>query len=268
MKIVDFISKMIQKYPKLFKDIDYEKSKFKVLNQVFFSSTDDFVIAKIKNPSESGYIVEPKYKKDKKTSKYNRIIDKPYGKEKYKLIPKEYFDNDVYYVYTNEIPLNTVYIKNKHKRDKVYFLYKKTNDEFMEPKLYKANNLRYFQPYPFSKESSIVCDIFYNNIFLQDDWMYELILLCKRTLEYFNDENQYKNDIFYPNQININKELKRVKDYFNQNGLNELQKDLGYIIKETLPDNNEIEIRLTNIWNNYRNDQIEFLNNFLQKYTN
>jgi hypothetical protein len=36
MKIKDFISKSIQEYPLLYKDVNYEKSKLKVLNQLFF----------------------------------------------------------------------------------------------------------------------------------------------------------------------------------------------------------------------------------------
>lgn len=66
MKIADYISKCIQLYPTLYKDIDYNKSKLKVLNHIFFTIGNGMEMAKTKNPNEGGYVVDPKYKKIKK----------------------------------------------------------------------------------------------------------------------------------------------------------------------------------------------------------
>ena len=108
MKVADFISKTIQEHPLFYKDIDYEKSKLKVLNTVFFNYGTGLELADTESPGQGGYIVEPKYKKDKKIGDYVRVKDKPYGKDKYKSIPDGYFENIVYYVYASHDPLQVV----------------------------------------------------------------------------------------------------------------------------------------------------------------
>ena len=54
MKIADCISQFIQEYPLLFKDVDYEKSKLKVLNHIFFKTNNGLKLAKTKNKKEGG----------------------------------------------------------------------------------------------------------------------------------------------------------------------------------------------------------------------
>lgn len=223
----------------LFEDIDYEKSKLKVLCHIFFTIGNGLEMAETDNPNEGGYVVEPKYKKDKKTGDWIRVKDKPYGKEKYKPIPTGYFESIVYYAHANYKPIETLYRKGKYGEDKIFFRYdKKEGIELNQPQLYKAESLHPFSPYPFSKDFSIVCDVFYNDIFLQDDWMQELVALCKRTLEYFNDENQYKKHIYYP----------------TKQDLKSFQKD------------GEIENKKINNWQDFHKKQIQFLTDFLSKF--
>jgi len=270
MKIADYISKSIQEYPSLYKDVDYEKSKLKVLCQIFFTNGNGLEMAETDNPKEGGYVVEPKHKKYKKTDDWIRIKDKPYGKEKYKPIPDGYFESITYYVYASEHPIETIYRKGKYGDDKIYFRYdKKVDSEFRQPKLYKAESLHPFSPYPFSKGFSIACDVFYDGVFLQDDWMQELIILCKRTMEYFNDENQYKNNSYYPTENKIKQDLNYFKERFNKDGLKgltDLRKTWGYEAKETLPDYAEIETRKNNSWKKFHKEQLDFLAKFLKKY--
>ena len=65
MKIADYISKSIQEYPLMYKDVDYEKSKLKVLNHIFFTNGNGLEMAETENPEDGGYVVRPKHKKDK-----------------------------------------------------------------------------------------------------------------------------------------------------------------------------------------------------------
>lgn len=271
MKIADYISKLIQEYPGLYKDVDYEKSKLKVLCDIFFTIGNGLKMAEIDMHRNGGYVVSPKYKKDKKADEWFRVKDKLYGVDKYKKLPKDYFESTVYYVYSGDKPLDITMRKSEYE-ESVLFRYKKIEGEFSvirEPQLYKAENLHAFSPYPFSKDFSIACDIFYKDIFLHDDWMKELILLCKRTLEYFNDEMQYKEDSYYSTENSINKTLKQFKDKLKKDGvkgLKDLQKCWGYKVQDTCPTYFDIETRSNKIWVDYRAKQIRFLNSFLKKY--
>lgn len=126
-----------------------------------------------------------------------------------------------------------------------------------------------FSPYPFSKEFSIACDVFYDGVFLQEDWMQELIILCKRTLEYFNDKNQYKNYCYYPTENKIKQDVNYFKERFNKDGVKgvtDLRKFWDYEVKETLPDYAEIENRKNSIWQDFHKKQIQFLTDFLSKF--
>lgn len=222
MRIVDYISKTIQEFPVLYKDLNYEKSKIKVLDSIFFSGNSGLEIAKTKNPKDGGYMVIPKYKKDKKTDEWIRIKDNPYGKEKYKPIPKEYFKTVVWYIIPNKNHLETIYRKKKIYDDILYLRY---NKEYI-PELYIAENTHEFSPTPFSKDISPIYDIYYNNIFLQDDWLKELIFLCKKTIEYFNDEKRYKNHIYYGKYGKTEFEKNKNWEFFYKEQVNFLQKFL------------------------------------------
>ena len=195
MKIKDYISKSIQGCPVLFKDIDYEKSKLKVLDQIFFIIGNGlkFAETKNKNKEEGGYLVIPKYIDD--GYNYKRLKDKPYGQIKFKEIPEDYFESTIYYVGADESLIETYYQENMYGNDDVYFRCD-TKNILSEPKVRIAENIEDFTPSPIY-DDCIFYQIYYNNTFLQDDWLQELIILCKRTLDYYNDENQYKNNRMY-----------------------------------------------------------------------
>jgi hypothetical protein len=262
MKIKDFISKNIQEYPTLFKDADYEKSKLKVLDHTFFVIGNGLDFADTENPNEGGYIVDSKYKFNEKTYEYDRIKDKPYGQEKYKDFPKDYFESDVYYVSFSEPLLDMVHKKESLNKDRIYLRYKRNDGE---PNIYLANSTYEFKPYPFSKEYSLGCRVLNEGLFLQDDWMEELIFLCKKTLEFFNNESQYKRDAYYPNENDYQKDLRHFETKYQEKGVEGIKhlRDIwGYEIKETIPTIEEIKERKQQVWIKYYNNQVEFLTKY------
>ena len=148
MKVADFISKSIQEYPSLYKDVNYEKSKMKVLDHVFFTIGNGMEIAEPPDGEAGGYVVSPKYKRDRITDEWVRRKDKPYGKEKYKKLPSDYFDSVVYYVYGSDRPLDTIVKKDDSYSDSVYLRFPKRSEEKnREPRLYKAESIGPFSPY-------------------------------------------------------------------------------------------------------------------------
>jgi hypothetical protein len=228
MKIADYISKQIQEHPSLYKDVDYEKSKLKVLNHTFFTIGNGLHTAYTEKPEEGGYITEHIYKKKK--DGYAQFYNKPYGKEKYKPIPKGYFDRLA---------------------------------------ILEANADYHFSPYPFSNKNSLISQIINGDVFLQEDWMEELILLCEKTLEYFDDVNQYQHDIYYPSEMRIQNDI----DIFTNrlelgsvSALNNLQNLWGYEVKETIPSYDEIKLRKTKSWDKYKSEKIKILSEFLDKF--
>lgn len=271
MKIADFISRAIQEYPSLYKDTNYEKSKMKVLDHVFFTNGNGLAMAKPGEGEEGGYVVDPKYKKNKVTDEWERSKDKPYGKEKYRKLPADYFDSVVYYVYGSDRQLDTVYKKNAY-GDAIYFRYpKKSDDVNREPRVYKAESIGPFSPYPFSEGYSLACDVFYKGTFLQEDWMKELVPLCERTLEYFNNPEEYKENVYFPSVNKINKDLRYFNERFDKDGakgVKDLRKIWGYENKETVPDYEEIEKRKNKSWEKFHKGQLKFLTGFLEKYKN
>ncbi len=258
MKIADFISQSIQEYRSLYKSFNYEESKLKVLNHIFFTTGNGLELAETKNKKEGGYLTYPTYKKNKKGD-WIIDIDKPYGEETYKPIPDDYFDSVIYYISHTRKLIETFKIDDDYS---VYFRFnKEIKDEFMKPKLLIAENTLPFNPSctPFS-------NILFNEIFLQEDWLKELILLCETTLNYFNNESQYKNNFYYSTEKKINLELELFKTEFEEKGINgiiKLRKIWGYELKETIPDYTEIEIKKTNSWINYRQGQIETLTSII-----
>jgi hypothetical protein len=192
MKIKDFISKSIQEYPLLYKDVDYEKSKLKVLDQLFFVSGNGMEWADTKNPNEGGYLCKPKFKFDKKSNTWVKLKDKPYGKERYKKIPNDYFQHCVFYASGH--PFVTMRTDNKN----VVLRYKSCDTEPLPPRLILAESKHPFNPYPFDERK--LAWALEKSQFIQPDWLQEFIYLCNFTLKYFNDESQYVNHSHYPKQ--------------------------------------------------------------------
>jgi len=267
MKIADYISKSIQEYPLMYKDVDYEKSKLKVLNHIFFTNGNGLEMAETENPEDGGYVVHPKHKKDK-FGDWERIKDKPYCAVKYKKIPDGYFKSVVYYVYGSGRPLETIHRKDDCGGSNTLFRYEKTDKEYQKPSLYEAESRSNFSPYPLSKGYALGCDGFYGGQFLQDDWMAELVILCERTLEYFNN-HEYLDHVYYPSDGRVGNDLRAFNEKFEKSGIkgvNELRKIWGYEPKETPVDRDEVLEQKKKSWEKFKNEQFDFLTKFLKKY--
>lgn len=265
MKIKDYISKSIQTYPSLFKSNNYEESKLKVLNQIFFVIGNGMEMAWTENPAEGGYVTEPKMKKDRKKDEWVRIYDKPYGKEKFKPIPDSYFEDVVFYVSSESSALEILTNCGGY-RFLARFDKQTAVNKYFSPRLVEAKADDAFYPYPFSKGNSIACDVFYNKLFLQDDWKEELFFLCRRTLQFFEDEEQLKNDFYFPNEKRINRDIRHFNEVFSKEGsvgVQRLRKLWDYDYLDIVPTYEEIKTKKWVEFENYKIKQVEFLKAFL-----
>ena len=272
MKVIDYISKYIQDYPSLYKDINYERSKLKLLNHTFFVIGNGVEFAQTDNPNEGGYMVLPKYKKDRQTDGYVRVKDKPYGAVKHKPLPKDYFETDIYYVSNGIRPIDIRQVKHNRYDQDFYFRFRKGDDLLYNgPTVFKAESLHNLSPYPIAFNHSNVADIYYNNLFLQDDWMAELVLLCKYTLEYYTDETQYVNSHHYPSEDRIKYAIRIFNDTYAKEGIKgvlHLRDIWGYEAKDTVPDYDEVRLKKEKSWAEFHKSQVDFLNLFITKYDN
>ena len=111
--------------------------------------------------------------------------------------------------------------------------------------------------------------MYYNNEFMQPDWIEESIILCKETLKYFYNEDLYKKDSYYPTENSIKVDLKHFQKREKEGGekgIKELRKIWCYKDSEICPDIEEITNRKWKSWTEFHNRQIDFLNNFLKKF--
>jgi len=259
MKIKDYISKNIQEYPSIFKAKNYEESKLLVLNHTFFVFGTGLELAKTKNVKQGGYVTYPKLKK------HIRQFDLKYGKETYMPIPNDYFETKLFYI-CNYPELKNIFTIN----GVTYFKYDSNKFKFgTKPIFLEASTEEQFYPYPFSKEYSLVCKIFYEDLFLQEDWLKELINLVKRALIYFENPEEYKSDCKFPSEKRIQKEVIRFQEVFEKegsDGIIRLKELWNYPVVNFSIDFEEIEKNINYIWEQYKTKQIDFLNKFLEKY--
>ena len=265
MRIKDFISIRIQKYPSLYKCDNYYDSKLKVLCQIFFTIGNGYEIAETEIPEEGGYVVEPKYKHIKKDDEWIRIKDKPYGKGKYKELPADYFESFIYEV--SGSPIETIL----HNDGTTYYRYNKKLEDIVyynRPTLREIRSQSPFSPYPFSENFSLICDMYYKNEFMQPDWVEESIILCKETLKYFYNEDLYKKDSYYPTENSIKVDLKHFleRDKDGPEAIKELRRIWQYKDSEICPDIEEIKFRKWESWTDFHKRQIDFLNKFLERF--
>jgi len=173
MKVSDYIAESIMEWPSLFKSMDYDQSKLKVLNQIFFVIGNGLDFAQTGDEKTGGYVVSPRHRK--KNGRYIRIKDKPYGVETHSCLPEGYFETKIY----------------------------ETRDYGIVEQCARYG----FSPYPFSKDYSLACKVYYNDVKLQPDWMEELVILCKETLRFFNSEEDVKGYTYYPRPGSDNKKM-------------------------------------------------------------
>lgn len=272
MKLNDYISKSIQEFPSLYKDVDFEKSMLKVLDHVFFSIGNGMVFAQPTNPSDGGYITEPRFKTGKNGER-KRLPDKPYDAEKYKKIPEGYFDDVIMYVNTATNPPKDIQIIGDwHWQKTVYMRFEKIDPENPKimnrfgPRLMVAENTNPFEPYPISS-NSIFWQVL-DGAWLRQDWLDGLWLLCVRTLEYCRDPERFKNHVYFPTDSNIAGNVNMFQTYLQRGleKLHDLQKSWGYSVSDNIPTHQEILAKKEKNWARFRREQIEMLERFVQKH--
>lgn len=270
MTVKDYVSESIQEYPTLYKDDDYKKSMIKVLDHVFFTCGNGVKLAQCENEKDGGYPIYPYYISNEDGEPV-RANDKPYGQDTYKSLPDDYFDSIIYCVSGINDAIDVHTKKDVNGNEKHYYRFKKVDNDFLKPKLRVVKSKHDFIPYPFSKDFCIACNVYYNDLFLQDDWKEALVLLCEETLNYFHDEERYCNDSNYPSTQRVNSDLKRFQEEFDKGGvdtLNKLQKIWGNTYEQTdhMVTFDEVKEAKIKSWDKFRAKQIKFLNKVIKKY--
>ena len=265
MKIKDYVSREIQTYPSLYKSENYEISKLKVLSKAFFLGTAHSTLAWTENPTNGGYIVTCHFRKNKKTNEWVRVFDKPYGQEKFKELPDSYFEDRIFYVNYQDKAKEIFIDKRDFSPYNCLITFNKIEHR-RPPMLIEAKCNLNFTPDSINKDYSAVCKILYAKLFLQDDWKEALSFLCQKSLDFFENETQYKSDFCYPTEKLINREIRYFNDAYVRQGAEGvviLRKSFGYNDSDILPNFQEIETRKWQSFENHKNKQIEFLKEFL-----
>lgn len=237
MKLQHYISKTIQEYPTLFKGITYKKSRLNVLEQTFLSLGNEVELAHTKEEKKGGYYTETQCRKY--AGKYQRIYDKPYGKETYKQIPDDYFKKPIF-----EEILN-IYDNTTHKVEL------KVDYDFI--------------PYPLSTVSNLHI-LYTKNHFIQDDWLQGAIDLAKRVIEFYENFNQYAQySMNYPKELKAvpterGEIIKALRSFRNKNPEHD--------IFQGLPKKEPFDIdKQLNIFEDYRSETLDFMYRFIERYS-
>lgn len=166
MFLEEAVAYSIKKHPILYRDVDYKKSRIKVLNQ-FFNV--------IGNGQKwfDGYCAEIKFRR--KNGEYERYF-LPYGKER--CSPK--FRKD-YFISDNIIGMF------KTKRDKKY-------NHVMGLTWENEDNRYPFRPYPISSDFSLITQIPSD---VRSDWLEGANEICQIGLYFFNNPQCFKHDTFF-----------------------------------------------------------------------
>lgn len=267
MKLKDYVFKSIREYPSLYKDVDYEKSKLKVLNHTFFVTGNGLKIAYAKVKMEGGYITYPKFKSDNENEDgfRVRIFDEPYGKETFPSLPENYFENPIYTIYSSA---REIACTRLHERIEIQYE-KKDIDKYGEPRIIECKSNYPFIPSLDTRFNRILLDILEEKVFLQQDWLEALIFLCEKSIEFYNDYSQSKRHYYYPSNYQIKTKMQDFKDVLESNGvlaLNDMQFKNGYKISDTLPDYKEVKAECRKQWEKHQNNQVEFLNSIISKF--
>ena len=107
MKLSDQISKSIYEYPSLFKDVDMQKSRIKVLDQLFLVIGNGYEWT-------DGYLAEMVCKKN--GSGFKKFL--PYGKEKFSVkLDEKYFKNPIYRTFDHHPEILKLIMENPKFKD-------------------------------------------------------------------------------------------------------------------------------------------------------
>jgi hypothetical protein len=264
MKVADFISQQIQTMPSFYKSRDYEQSKLKVLDNAFFYPTGK-VLALTEKMLDGGYVTEEKF--TKKKGKRVRALDKPYGTEKFKALPKKYFECDVYQVDSDEKPIDFVVQESATFGLNVYARFWKDPNNHIVPKLKLCFSEYEFAPFHGTKTcKSIANQVHYEKAFLQNDWLKELIFLCQYSLNFYHDPEAVKRSFWFPKEHKVAMKKQVFQDAFDKKGakgVEELQKLWQYPVTGIIPTDEELYGQQLQIFEKHKTDEIAFLTDFL-----
>lgn len=268
MKLEDFVAKSIYEFPTLYKDVDYQKSRLKVLGHVFLTCGNGFDLAYTKDPSKGGYYTYAKHRKRK--LEYLRCYDAPYGKDKFPALPDDFFDVPIFYLYKADIEMYEVdrkrygeksqYLRVRGDIDR--FALKRDFDGSMKLSLSEAKATYEFHPYPFSANYSAYGDLKKGG-FLQPDWIQGLIDISRASLDYYTDPEKNKTDSYHPSRT-IESSVRDFEKAASPDGVRELRKRYGYTDSDQIPTLDEITEHRNLSWQDFLARQIAILEEFLE----
>ena len=184
----------ITDFPVLFKDVNYEKSRIKVLDHLFIVIGNGYEWARPNNHSEGGYLTEPDYVEVEEVAYTTtvRAADAGYDPhEKPIEIPDNYFELTIH-INTEDEDINGYTISRQ--------LVLGAKEEY--------------RPYEISEYSGI--SMIPDNV--KPDWLEGANDIANRILEFYSTESQYINHRRYPTE-------KLIKKYFGTKKEKELERD-------------------------------------------
>ncbi len=241
MRLEAYIRKIIFTYPSLFKDVNYEKSRIKVLGHIFWTIGNGLEIAYTKDKSKGGYVTHDTYYR--KGGEWTRRYDKPYGREKFIELPKWFFNTKLTEEYELTKGMSNIADKTHPTID--------------------LESTHSYRPYPFSTKYSIGCKVLEGEIVLQEDWRNGLQDLIEETWKYFNDKERYKKDSYYPNEGYINRTTFSFSQGKEKGGVRKLRESWGYEPSDEVPTREEIIQKGEKTWKKYRERKIAYLQKFI-----
>lgn len=168
MKLEDSIAKSIFKYPGLYKDANWEKSRRKVLSHLFLTAGNGL-------DWHDGFLTS-EFDYDPDTDKLKRVKLKKYGKEKFDWRPtQKWFDEPIYRDLFKDARQNKQLIK-------VFKAAIKEHPKFEGINLLKEENRHTWKPYPLSEFSEF--DYPQN---VRPDWLNGALEILTEALKFWNE---------------------------------------------------------------------------------
>ena len=199
MKLEDHVKQSIHEYPGLFKDVDYARSRMKVLSQLFVTIGNGYELAMTTDPTKGGYLIEPESIKVK--DEWVRQPDPPYGEEKYEgpELDKAYFDTPISRDLFKDVPGVTTEMKGAMEA-----LGESTTMESCSKEPYVIEQICHY---------SFLWEMTENPIVLQPDWIQGAVDISKEALSQFSDPEKHVKCCDYPSPSNLYGDAKRILEY-------------------------------------------------------
>ena len=237
MKLEDHIKQSIHTYPTLYKDVDYARSRIKVLGHMFLTLGNGIEFAETTYLDQGGYLV----------SHRDDVPNLPYGERKYTgpELDEAYFASSITEPMFNE----------ERKKDLEFFAKTPGILEIIRHKVLVLESKKAYNPYPLCDIANIHV-IAHKGIFMQPDWLSGGIDICKVALAYYKDPERYKEGSYYPSAKDI---YSRARDLLT------LLKDHGPLEYEKLRAQFDYSPDQTVIYNRTK-DWVEFHEKVVQDY--